>query len=147
MKRCSICKEEKANEEFSKNRTKKDGLNDLCRECSKARCRRYYADNRVAHGKVTSERKKRVIQENRERILEVLARGCADCSTKDLRVLEFDHRDPAEKTGGISHLLARGCSWETIQKEIEKCDVVCANCHRIRTYEQFPSYRTRCLTV
>ncbi len=66
-----------------------------------------------------------------------LERGCADCGfNKHPAALEFDHRPGTVKEFGISQL--RSCwkrSWlkAAILKEIEKCDVVCANCHRVRT--------------
>lgn len=62
-------------------------------------------------------------------------RGCQDCGIKDPVVLDFDHRDPATKNtrlrngiGGFHHL-----SSPDLRAEINKCDVVCANCHRRRT--------------
>lgn len=50
-------------------------------------------------------------------------------------VMDFDHRDPSEKefglaTSGATYALSR------IKLEIEKCDIVCANCHRERTHKQ-----------
>ncbi|HZI02094.1 MAG TPA: hypothetical protein VEX63_13165, partial [Flavisolibacter sp.] len=66
---------------------------------------------------------------------------CMDCWEPDIRVLEFDHVR-GTKTMDISAMLSRGYSWLMIQKEIEKCDVVCANCHRKRTYDRKPSYRS-----
>jgi hypothetical protein len=52
-------------------------------------------------------------------------------------VLEFDHRDGTEKVAGICDLVRAGSSWKRIFTEIEKCDVRCVKCHRIRTAEQF----------
>jgi hypothetical protein len=47
---------------------------------------------------------------------------------------DFDHRDPKEKCFMISTAHAAGkVSQEEIKKEADKCDLVCANCHRIRT--------------
>jgi hypothetical protein len=59
---------------------------------------------------------------------------CADCSIEDSRVLEFDHRPSEDKSFNVSRAVSGSTrSWELIQKEIDKCDIVCANCHRIRT--------------
>ena len=61
--------------------------------------------------------------------------GCADCGYKDhAAALHFDHRDPKEKTGGVSTMA--GSSLRKIKREMRKCDVVCANCHAIRTEKQ-----------
>ena len=59
---------------------------------------------------------------------------CANCDNRyPYYVMDFDHRDPAEK----SFDLARGKygRLDAVIAEIEKCDVVCANCHRIRTHK------------
>lgn len=56
---------------------------------------------------------------------------CTDCKNKFPSVcMDFDHVR-GHKVAGVSKLLAR--SWEVIKQEIAKCDLVCANCHRIRT--------------
>jgi hypothetical protein len=47
-------------------------------------------------------------------------------------MMEFDHRSPTEKTGLVSGLMSSSCN--RIMKEIEKCDLVCSNCHQYRTY-------------
>jgi hypothetical protein len=52
-------------------------------------------------------------------------------------VLEFDHRDRTTKRHDVSTLVRKKFSWSTILAEINKCDVVCANCHRRRTARQF----------
>lgn len=60
--------------------------------------------------------------------------GCADCGY-DLHAeaLDFDHVS-GEKLDNISHMSRR--AWNLVWEEIMKCDVVCANCHRIRTKER-----------
>jgi hypothetical protein len=47
--------------------------------------------------------------------------------------MDFDHRDPSAKGYTVSRMLLRA-STEEILREAAKCDVVCANCHRMRTY-------------
>jgi hypothetical protein len=55
---------------------------------------------------------------------------CADCGESDPIVLEFDHL--GDKLFNIGEALTYR-NWESILAEIEKCEVVCANCHRRRT--------------
>ena len=60
-------------------------------------------------------------------------RGCQECGERDFRCLDFHHRDPEEK------MLQLGCSYrrvgrEKIMAEVEKCSVLCANCHRKHHY-------------
>lgn len=61
-----------------------------------------------------------------------LAAGCADCGyAEHPHALDFDHRDPSTKSFGIGGAWSK--SLARVAAEIAKCDVVCANCHRIRT--------------
>lgn len=56
-------------------------------------------------------------------------KGCYLCSESDPRVLQFHHVNSEDKESTISKMLSAGRSLEKILKEIEKCEVVCANCH------------------
>ena len=59
---------------------------------------------------------------------------CYDCDgTFPTVCMDFDHRDPNEKLFGVSDGVNGKMNWEKILAEIDKCDLVCANCHRIRT--------------
>jgi hypothetical protein len=88
-----------------------------------------------------ASRKRRNVATRRELVAEVsalkVARGCADCGfNKHPEALDFDHLPGAVKLGGVGYLLARNGTRETVFAEIAKCEVVCANCHRIRTAER-----------
>jgi hypothetical protein len=76
------------------------------------------------------------------RILEFL-RGhpCVDCGETDPVVLEFDHL--RDKVRNVSAMVNARMPWRAIEAEIEKCDVVCANCHRRRTAQRIQSFRYR----
>jgi hypothetical protein len=63
-------------------------------------------------------------------------RGCMDCPERDPIVLEFDHRDPAAKSFNVGDVTQHGYALSRVMAEIDKCDVVCANCHRRRTAKQ-----------
>lgn len=87
------------------------------------------------------DRRRETVQANRKRRrLENIAKvnelkessGCQDCGEKDPIVLEFDHLE--DKVSDVCTLVYHGWSWERVWKEIQKCDVVCANCHRRRTH-------------
>jgi len=62
-------------------------------------------------------------------------RGCAKCGETDPRCLELHHRDRKTKHYNISTIYRR--KWETIQAELEKCDVLCSNCHQRVEYEGY----------
>ncbi len=142
IKHCGTCSTDKETTEFNKNKSKKDGLNSICRECSKKRSKKYYKENLEHHKVETKKRSKKILKENRKKLFEYYkTHPCIDCGNSNPIVLELDHRDGVEKVDNISKLVGWGSSWDSIEKEIEKCDVRCANCHRIRTAKQFNWYK------
>ena len=64
-----------------------------------------------------------------------LAHGCRDCGARSLPSVcyDFDHLPQYEKIDSLSQLAKSG-SWLRLYAEVAKCEVVCANCHRIRTH-------------
>lgn len=69
---------------------------------------------------------------NRMRAIKV-ERGCADCGYKEHpAALDFDHRPGTVKLFNVGNFTTHG-SWRRVEEEIAKCDVRCANCHRIVT--------------
>lgn len=137
MKTCDTCKIPKADSEFNKNKAKKDGLNSICKECSRKRSRQYYKEKGELHKKNVVKRNKKNRKVLQDYILQHFkANPCKDCGNSDSRVLEFDHLPQFKKTKDISRMLAASVSTTTLQKEIDKCEVVCANCHKIRTVER-----------
>jgi len=74
---------------------------------------------------------KKKYQINKEKTKKyLLSHPCVDCGNKDVRVLEFDHVRGI-KYKQVTNLLQG--SWNKIFEEIEKCEVRCANCHKIKT--------------
>jgi len=72
------------------------------------------------------------------------ATPCADCARRfPYYVMDFDHRDPEQKVAGISALVRSLVPWVQVKAEIAKCDLVCACCHRLRTYRGQHAYKTR----
>ena len=81
----------------------------------------------------SNEWHKRKYYINRKIIDTLKAVPCHDCKNSyPTYVMDFDHREPKEKRFDIARCMAHPI--EKILKEIEKCDVVCSNCHRIRTH-------------
>ena len=56
--------------------------------------------------------------------------ACVRCGETHWATLDFHHDDPAEKDGTVSYLVNSGYSWARIREEIDKCTVLCSNCHR-----------------
>ena len=74
-------------------------------------------------------------REKREYIDKIKDVPCADCGNRfPPCVMDFDHRDKKIKFKNISQMLVESLS--RIKLEIKKCDIVCANCHRIRTWKR-----------
>ncbi len=81
----------------------------------------------------------RVIEKKKRLIREAKNVPCADCGEKyPPCVMDFDHRRAEEKNFSIGPSVTNK-GFSEIMAEIEKCDVVCANCHRLRTFSMSSS--------
>jgi hypothetical protein len=130
MKYCGICKAEKPKSEFHKRSKAKDGLQSQCKNCNTVWVRARY----MANKKYYDDRNKLNIQRNITFVKEyLLSHPCVDCGEKDIIVLDFDHIKD-KKIKAISSMCYATYGLETIVKEIAKCEVRCANCHRRITY-------------
>jgi len=92
---------------------------------SKAKDRRTYADRAEYLKQAVAKRRKTLLQKARA----YKGGKCMVCGYKKCgRALAFHHVDPNTKSFGIS---ARGItrSWEKVKKELDKCVLLCANCH------------------
>lgn len=125
---------------------------DITRTCRRCKVERPLADFYVEAEKRQAARRGCVVgqwpcrhcsRENQARLREPrqaisdaakIASGCMDCGLRPeiLQVLEFDHREDEEKLFDISDRMVSG-NLDALRREIAKCDVVCANCHRVRT--------------
>ncbi len=136
MKNCSLCKQDKELSDFNKNSRRSDGLQTHCRSCTTVQSRLYYNDNKEVQKKQIYAAKLIRVNAHRERLLEYLKQNpCVDCGEDDIVVLEFDHL--ADKEFHVWKILKEGYSWEKVWKEVQKCDVRCANCHRRKTARDF----------
>ena len=65
------------------------------------------------------------------------AKSCHDCyHIYPLHIMELDHREPHLKNDNIGALIRKAINEYTFIKELNKCDVVCANCHREREFQR-----------
>ncbi len=138
-KYCPSCDLEKDYSEFYINKSKIDGLQANCKVCKNGYYQKWYSRPDVAEKvkKRTIARNARVKQEAQKWIISYLrSHPCVDCHEMDISVLEFDHLH--SKILNISTLVSNIAALSTIQAEVAKCEVVCANCHRRRTYKRYP---------
>jgi hypothetical protein len=71
---------------------------------------------------------------------------CVDCGEKDIVVLQFDHLGDEAKTSNVSRMVAGTYSLRSVQREVSKCAVRCANCHIRKTCERMgDTYRMKYL--
>lgn len=101
--------------------------------------RNWYLKNkhRIKDKKIKRSKDARI--RNSQFIVDYLRRNpCVDCGEADFRVLEFDHNGDKKYT--ISNM-ASGFSIKSIEDEISKCVVRCANCHRRKTCNEFGWYK------
>jgi len=142
FKRCSRCGATKPVAEFHRDRSRKDGLQNYCRDCNSEVAKAYHATHSQHCRDRIRGRSKRLKDENRRRIVEyLLEHPCVDCGEDDPVVLEFDHL--RDKKLNVSTLVNLVTDWTGILAEIAKCEVVCANCHRRRTCVRVDSFRVR----
>ena len=89
--------------------------------------RRYYQKNKAYYIDKKNDRRKEIkafINDYKSDL------KCERCPEDHIGCLEFHHEDPKEKEICISEIYRTGWGQERILEEIEKCIVVCANCHR-----------------
>lgn len=120
-KYCYKCNKTKEINLFSKNQSQKDGLSCECKKC-----------------RASFDKKRRTAM--RQFIFDIYKNcgGCVDCGESNIATLQFDHVK-GKKTENISFLI-KNSTLNKIKKEISKCEIVCANCHAIRTSAQFNWY-------
>lgn len=132
MKRCVTCGNWKDEAEFNW-RYKSLGIrHPTCRECHKPFRKNWYESNKERHLEQVKTRKYEARNIARGYVWEYLStHSYINCGESDPVVLEFHHR--YEKDRAVSEMVTGGYPTSTIQAEIDKCDVLCANCHRKKT--------------
>lgn len=131
MKICARCKRERPEEEFNFKYKSRNIRSSHCRNCSRIYIKQHYLNNREYYLTKAKKRNKEIKIKVRTYLWEYLIKHpCVDCGESDPTVLEFDHT--RDKLMNVSSF-AREASLIKIKKEIEKCVIRCANCHRRKT--------------
>lgn len=129
---CNVCGSPKPISQFQFRNKAKGARRGYCIACKKRYDTSWYARNQH----VTKARNKHyniqctaIVRRLKEQT------PCADCGLfYPYYVMDFDHRDPSTKKFGIAVERLRHIPTQRLLAEIAKCDVVCANCHRVRTH-------------
>lgn len=131
MKICSTCKQTKIDDEFDFKNKDANIRHARCRPCQKEYGRSHYQKNK----EIYRTRNKRLRLQYREEVKSLKEKPCADCGQIfPYYVMDFDHIE-GNKVASVSRLM-NARKIEQTRKEILKCDVVCANCHRERTHRR-----------
>lgn len=126
-KKCNICETHKDAADFYKWNKTKDGLMSRCKECHRQRQKEYRHNPENNYNKLNRDLRLR----KKLKAISLFGNQCADCKTRfHHAVYDFHHLDPSQKEISIGELLHK--SWKYIEKELLKCVMLCANCHRLR---------------
>ena len=142
LRRCVMCGIWKAMSEFHDSRT---GQFSYCRECRRAYDRRYYRER----GKAARQARKRARTITERAWMAALKEGlpCTDCGRAfPPWVMHWDHLPGYEKLGCISAMVGSRSRATTIA-ELRKCELVCANCHVLRTISRARAQKERSRSV
>lgn len=121
---CNRCGNEKPVSEFHKKGT---GYQWVCKDCRKAYHRQHYLANKEKY--IAGARKyKDAVRSNLNEIKSSLT--CAACGEDEPCCLDFHHKDADVKEIAIATAVNWGWSKERLQLELDKCIVLCSNCHR-----------------
>lgn len=128
MRNCVYCGP-KEDSEFNKRGSR---FQSVCRICQNRVSKQHYQDNKADYVKRKTERQ--VVIRN-FLINYKTGKSCTDCGIiYPHYVLEFDHL--RDKVFELAYAVARGYSLDVIRNEIAKCELVCANCHKTRTFNR-----------
>jgi len=130
MKNCPLCDKDQPETEFAF-RSKKEGTRTShCKACHRLKSKSHYLANRGKYIEKSKKRNKEQTKLTKEYMLSIKSAGCSKCNEKDPCCLDFHHTDPSNKVDAVANLVRGRFSIEKIQHEIDKCVLVCANCHR-----------------
>jgi hypothetical protein len=122
MKTCTVCE---VSLDLNSFRFSKNGMYDvhsICRPCERKL------------NKERADEKQRAVQEYK------IQKGCNHCGYNDNPyALQLNHIDPATKDPGLKasgHAYRNTWGWQKIWRELEKCEVLCANCHAVHTHKE-----------
>lgn len=132
FRKCTQCGVEARNEEdlnlFNKDKRLPHGRTSKCKKCCAIKHNKWMRDNKDK----LNEWRRRDMKLKKDRLADYIGgRKCAHCGFEHTSFAPFDfhHLDPTSKELSISDAVCR--SWDNLIKEIDKCVLLCSNCHRI----------------
>lgn len=135
-KTCTKCHQEKEHKVYTSGKVEW-----ICVDCRRIYSNHHYEKAKKAGTRPTQQPdyRRAAVTKNREKRREMIkeikeSSACMDCGVSyPYWVMDFDHREDETKVATVQKLLKSG-PIASVLTEIEKCDLVCSNCHRTRTY-------------
>ena len=109
----------------------------VCKSCHSEYRKKHYQNNKQKYIEKSKKNKDLYKKEFYDWLSQ---HSCLDCGINDFRVLEFDHL--GDKNFTIGHKIGV-MKLSSLMEEINKCDIVCANCHKIRTASRGDWFKMR----
>lgn len=135
MRRCTRCPFEGSDDEFGIKIRSKANDTGVCKKCKAAYNASWYERNKTRHCANVKKNNRTYNKLSQVEIEKIKDRPCSDCGGRFPHyVMDFDHLDGTTKKFSIGKRGSR--TWRSTLEEIKKCEVVCSNCHRIRTYQR-----------
>lgn len=128
FKICSKCKRELPFDSFRWRNKKENKKHSQCKDCEKQADKEYYLKNGERRQAVRDRANAQKIN-NSKMVEEIKSKGCIKCGESRIHVLDLHHLNPDGKINDIAHMI-KSSSIKSLTKELEKCIVLCANCHR-----------------
>jgi len=128
IKLCNVCFKDKPYKDFHPNKSCTFGVTGTCRECNYLRISQWYKDNRAKRQLSANQRNR----DNKAKAVEYLGGSCSDCfGVFPNCVYDFHHVDGTKEKNPSAALAG---SFDKAVEELDKCVLLCANCHRIRHF-------------
>ena len=125
IKTCTKCNLEKSLAGFRRDKTRKDGYRSECKACARLLHKQRYTEEYFE----SARKRNRKRSEANSLLIEAAKQaGCKLCPEKEHCCLEFHHIDPTNKNFIVSK--GRNRTPKQLAAEIEKCVVICSNCHK-----------------
>ena len=138
---CRVCKIEKETDNFSWSKT---GIqrSTRCKECQNTLSKKHYEKCTKKYLERDRASRKKYFDETNIKLYNyLLEHPCVQCNESEPLFLDFDHVVGETKFANISAMTRSRITWEKIEKEIEKCQVLCVKCHRIKTLKEQNAYK------
>lgn len=135
---CGTCNQELDIVDFSLKDAKTNKRHSKCKACQKEYSKKHYTEKKVDYLDKAKVNNKKYKKRNDE-LLVGLKEGkpCKDCGEcYPHYVMDFDHLPNFQKSENVSKMKNSSFSAKAIIEEIKKCELVCANCHRERTWKR-----------